>query len=550
MNNSYGRPPRSASKGTKNSSSPVPPVVIDRSRSHQSSSSYSYDFQMMDVLIGIDIMEGLVMECARNKGESPLGSTQINAIVSCNKNVSRSRQIATHVPSLPLTVPVASFGDKVHNFLVRWPADFDPHGDALSTFKLSKLMKRDAFYADAPGLNTGFVPDEIELSIGLMRGSEILTLGKTKLIVTGNEVDEMIIDLPISNEKEVVKNKTRDPSPLKRTSSKVFGKSTKNTTKTLKPLSFPSDKSRKFHLTDNAMIRLRVQLFPRQESGSSFDMPVATGKARPYVSQQHASPSHDYSSYSKEDSTDNSSYDSYTGYMKNYEDIQPVQPHKYHPYIPMDELQQDFGRMMHLRNDSLPSREFVPQEVSNRSHSRSSRQERSIAKNSSTDYYGMNLQHRKEKPFNRYEPVEEYSSHVDRSRTPGKSRGDPYPLRNDGRYSPYGHNQIKYNRAMKSNGHNYDYSDEDTENINVRQYRKKDLVMSSKPKGKQISTTQHEQNESPMTWLYDKLVGGGNTNPSSTAESLVTKKRSNYKQSSSTHRYHHNLSSPKRTMRV
>ena len=326
---------------------------------------------MMQVSIGIDIMEGLVMECNKGKGEPPLGMIPVNAVISCKKNVSNSRQIATHVPSLPLSVPSASFGDKVHNFLVRWPADFDPHGDALSTFKLQRLMKRDAFYSDGPGLTSGFVPEEIELTIGLMRGSEMLTLGKAHLVITGNETEEMIIDLPISNARDVVKNKKRDPSPLKRTNSKLFGK--KSTIKVLKPLSFPGDKRRKFHLTENAMIRLQVQIF--QKNTYSASSPNGhSQKITPTYSNSYTSDSS--SSYTNKDTTitalstsqefssredvasfanlSSSSKDEfaaveqrtapYTGNGQNYNDNY-ANVQKYHQRVPMDEFQEDFAQI-------------------------------------------------------------------------------------------------------------------------------------------------------------------------------------------------------------
>jgi len=495
----------------------------------------------MDVQIGIDIMEGLVMECVKNKEESPLGSTQINAIVSCNKNVSRSRQISTHVPSLPLSVPVASFGDKVHNFLVRWPADFDPHGDALSTFKLSRLMKRDAFYSDIPGMYTGFVPDEIELAIGLMRGSEMLTLGKTKLIITGNETNEMIIDLPISNEKEVVKNNQRDPSPLRRKSSKIFGNSPKGTVKTLKPQSFSADKSKKFHLTDNAMIRLRVQLFPRQESGS-FDMPVIANRSKPHV-MPHENPSYDYASYSREDSFDSSSHDSFNVHVQNYKYISPVQPNKYHPHIPMDELEQDFGRVLHVhKGTNMNYGEYSNHHMPTRSSSRNSRQNEF-----SPDKYDLRSTQRNSRASYNHGTGGGMLSPTDRTRTPGKSRvmydrqythSNQYELQHKSRYTENLHKHMKHNQRVEhTGGDSYEVSDEDTENMNIYQTRRKEATGSSKLRGKP------EANESPMTWLYDKFIGGNTT---SATESLATNRHSNQNKASS----HHRKSSAKRTMRV
>jgi len=321
---------------------------------------------MMDISVGVDIMEGLVMEINKKKGSPPLGNCPVTAVISCKKNVSNSRQISTHVPSLPLSVPSASFSDKVHNFLVRWPADFDPHGDALSTFKMSRLMKKDTTQSEGLRLTSGFVAEEIELSIGLLRGKEMLVVGKTILIITGNETEEMVIDLPISNEKDIVKNNNRDasPSPLKRTNSKLFSKSTKDTVKVLKPLSFPSDKRRKFHLTDNAMVRLHVQICHRADNNSNDEFGVQrsvsntasyqdTGvsssgsysykRSKETAFTEYSSYSGELTSSSKDESLE--STDSYTAQNQSYANKYPVQPHKYHPHIPMDELQEDFGRV-------------------------------------------------------------------------------------------------------------------------------------------------------------------------------------------------------------
>ena len=81
---------------------------------------------------------------SNSKSNQIIGALPVTTFVSCKKNVSNTRTIATHVPSLPLSKPSSSQGGKHHHFLVRWPADFDPHGDALSTFKLSRLMKKES----------------------------------------------------------------------------------------------------------------------------------------------------------------------------------------------------------------------------------------------------------------------------------------------------------------------------------------------------------------------------------------------------------------------
>eukprot|EP00554_Chaetoceros_debilis_P005655 CAMPEP_0194074276 /NCGR_PEP_ID=MMETSP0149-20130528/1428_1 /TAXON_ID=122233 /ORGANISM="Chaetoceros debilis, Strain MM31A-1" /LENGTH=757 /DNA_ID=CAMNT_0038754419 /DNA_START=23 /DNA_END=2296 /DNA_ORIENTATION=- len=302
MASPFGRPPRKTSKQRNKGNNSSHSGSSSPARSHEAgpfmspSLSKSASFQMMNVSISVDIMEGLSMECGKSsKGQGPLGSMPVNAYISCMKNVSKSRQIATHVPSLPLAVPAANFGDKLHNFLVRWPADFDPHGDALSTFKLSRLMKKDS-YCDydsyGSGIQSGYVPQEIELSIGIMRSSEMMNLGKANLVITGNETEELYIDIPIAPEKETTGKSKVDgtsPSPLKRTSSKLFGKSRKEKGP-MKPQSFNADSRRKYYFNEHSMIRLQVQISPDTESDeSSFDDHHEAQKEMALIDKKHIS---------------------------------------------------------------------------------------------------------------------------------------------------------------------------------------------------------------------------------------------------------------------
>ncbi len=400
MASPYGRPPRSAHKHPGQSHSGSPTRYGACSTGSQSSSLGSNSsFQMMNLSISVDIMEGLTMECNKIKGEGPLGSMPVNAFISCMKNVSKSRQIATHVPSLPLSIPAANFGDKLHNFLVRWPADFDPEGDALSTFKLSRLMKKDAYYSDydiSASASSGYVPEEIELFIGLMRGSEMIKLGKANLVISGNESSEMLIDLPVIPDMDTGTNKTRDasPVPLKRSSSKLFGRKKDGTSSKKsapKPRSFPSDSRRKYHFSEHSMIRLQVQLVP--ESGEemaqnpcSFDEyevvkdknlhppqpdpsktasitmtssasasrshPHATGFSSSFsISTEELSANVDSNDFISLTSTLQSTSEDDYHYDQHYHSYNPN--HKRNHRVPMDEMQHDMGNIR-LTSDRRP----------------------------------------------------------------------------------------------------------------------------------------------------------------------------------------------------
>ncbi len=308
--------------------SPDPSMSIKSSLS--SSTNDSSPFQMMDIEVSVDIMEGLIMEYKdsqysqesyASKASSPqiLGTLPITAFVSCKKNVSSTRTISTHVPSLPLNKPTSSHGGKHHHFVVRWPADFDPHGDALSTFKLSRLMRKES--TGSPfGYGYGYVPEEIELTIGLMRGSDMISLGLANLVITGEETEEMIIDLPINITKEAVKeSKKRSPSPLRKLRSQ-----SKSSIKILKAKAFPGDTKRKYRLSEQSMIRLQVKISPQVcRIGSMSDEKSETSTTM----------------------AENSNYDDYSRTKKRPD---------YYPFndqIPSDELHDDFNARMRLSDD-------------------------------------------------------------------------------------------------------------------------------------------------------------------------------------------------------
>lgn len=600
-----GKPPRSLSKskGPRSSQSPAPTQTFDRTGSFATTNE-NMDFQMMDISVSVDIMEGLIMENVKVKGETPLGTMPINAVISCTKNVSRSRQIATHVPSLPLSIPSASLGDKKHDFLVRWPADFDPQGDALSTFKMSRLMKKDfSMQSHGPNLSSGYVAEEIELMIGLMRGSEMITVGKAILIITGNETEEMVIDLPISNDKNVVKNKGGDvasPVPLKKSGSKLSF-SNKNSVKILKPKHFPSDKRRKFYITDSAMIRLHVQINPKNKMSESFDESGAYGtshniedvtkyssdytpsefasqkpsESTEYLSSEYSSEYSDIgesNSGSKEDH--NAAPDSYIVRKSPSYRTYSRSPHKYHSNSPSptDELERDFARV-NMRDEEYRRAE---RHMNQPRHSSNPRPRSS----SNGRAFGNEIP--------RYTQKDMYQQHVPelvqvgsraqmrppthRSSTPQKSRGydsHAYPQkpvvhdnsayydrsssRNRDRHAMHYHDSHERHipRTYSRGSHYEEYDHSPTyENQNHYKHRgdigNKKNSSSKKNRSQRHHTKGDENDESPMTWLYDKFAGDKNI-PGG-ADTVMTTKKSNTKKTSSydTRR----SSSNRRTMRV
>jgi len=185
----------------------------------------------------------------------------ITAVATFTTKV-HSSAMSTNLPSLPLGTPISYFGN-LNRHVVSWPADFDPTGTELSTFKVSKFMKKELLsVGKIPGEDTNsvmsiFVPEKLEIGIGLMRGSEMIAIGAATLVVTGEELIDTQVNLPVKTSKDAVKKH-------RRSGSKLFRKSP--STKALKALSFPSAPTRKYKLDESATLRLLVKVTPGCEA--------------------------------------------------------------------------------------------------------------------------------------------------------------------------------------------------------------------------------------------------------------------------------------------
>jgi len=100
------------------------------------------------------------------------------------------------------------------------------------------------------------------------------------------------------------------------------------------------------------------------------------------------------------------------------------------------------------------------------------------------------------------------------------------------------------NRDLVPRG-SYDYHSQEPENVRPYHIESRPQRPVSKEKTNQsLSGDSGEATESPMTWLYDKFVGG---KVLSAEETVSTRKKANTKTTSSSE---YRRPSPKRTMRV
>jgi len=193
--------------------------------------------------------------------DSNENSVPVTAIVSFFKNVSSSdTSIASHLPSLPLKTPLEESPTKAR-FSALWPTDYDPNGNELSTFRCKRMMKKEivAGHVDYGFDNdeTQYVPERIHFKVGLNRGSDIITVGAATMMITGDEINEVQVNLPISTIRKNVKSNDSNGLSLKRNGSKLFSKS-KNLK--IKPKSFANDPRRKYSLHDNSCLKVMVKV--------------------------------------------------------------------------------------------------------------------------------------------------------------------------------------------------------------------------------------------------------------------------------------------------
>jgi len=298
---SNGLPPRASSVGPYYHRSTAGSENISRG-----------DFQMMDITVSVLGLTGITMQAKKRKdgmkdivmkstlsasdsmsaeSTSTQGTDELNmpvaALASFYKNVTNSdTSIASHMPSLPLRAPSSDINNEKYQYTATWPTDFDPSGNELSTFKCSRLMRKELLSSnynpreDSVSSVVGFVPEKMQLKIGLRQGSEIITLGSAKILITGEESDDIHVSLPINTtkaeEKEVFGGK------IKKSKSKLFSKSSTKSKK-LKPVSFTKGPRRKYILDDNASLNVLIRVVPSHHNPKSQTYPTIDYNSVPEV---------------------------------------------------------------------------------------------------------------------------------------------------------------------------------------------------------------------------------------------------------------------------
>lgn len=204
----------------------------------------------------------------------------VKAVVSFFKYVNNSKTaIASHLPSLSVQ-HVDTTSNGLCQLSAFWPNDFDPLGNELSTFKFTRMMQieneghRTNKYrsVDTPML----IPERVQLKVSLTRGSEMVTVGYATLVVSGDETQDMQMNLPISLER-VEEN----------------DKATWKNRKTIKPTAFSKDPfKRHYFLNGHSRLKVLLHVSPVEKSKdralhSSQDVPEAVSISSASGSQSY-----------------------------------------------------------------------------------------------------------------------------------------------------------------------------------------------------------------------------------------------------------------------
>lgn len=211
----------------------------------------------LDVIISAAFVRGIVMSelSKRDKLWQQSELDQVKVVISAYVP-STGQQSDRVLTSLSLS------DSKVVNGVLKYNAIFPLKASDKSTptrIVLPGLIKRDTSVSDDTESYELFKRQTIELLITLTLGIEVITIGKTTMVVTGEEFKTKQYDLHIVTEKKSVANiQKKVEFPMKRMNSLSSLRSGE-----ISPASFKYDRRRrKWHIEKDAVMRVFLKVVP------------------------------------------------------------------------------------------------------------------------------------------------------------------------------------------------------------------------------------------------------------------------------------------------
>lgn len=191
----------------------------------------------------IDSIDGIIATNTGKKLVNGKSTLPVFAVISYYKKVvSTGNIVKTNMMSMPLVKSTSSIGNRERYF-----GSFAQDPEPLSV-TLSAAMRRD------PRFKSGYEPRELNFDISLMRGSEVVKLGTSSLILTGDEKGTIQL-LPVSSSKTVTNTVRKAMVANKPSKTNVSNISTTGA----KMVSFQDDPTRKYTL-QRAVMRVSVHI--------------------------------------------------------------------------------------------------------------------------------------------------------------------------------------------------------------------------------------------------------------------------------------------------
>jgi len=235
----------------------------------------------------LGLTSGIVMETTgrearkikTNKSKA-LGDEPVFAVVTGFHEVAgKGVVIGSHLPSIPIEKQTDSKGKK-HKLMALWPADFDPNqGTQTSSVTFTRKVKK----APIPSLesvqqsNTKtrmYTSESLHLTLSLMRGKEIKTVGIVCVHFTGAESKPTQMNLPVKVTKYAVKKAIAQMK-----GEKMKRKHSMKKLKPLKPVTFKGDPSRSYRLGEDSILSLVIET-SKNEDFQAHDI-IANGTSSP-----------------------------------------------------------------------------------------------------------------------------------------------------------------------------------------------------------------------------------------------------------------------------
>lgn len=240
----------------------------------------------------IGLTNGILMETSGREARrinlhkaTILGAEPVFAVVTGFHEVKGNGAIiASHLPSLPVEAQRKSKGKK-HSLMAMWPADFDPNGAQTSCVTFTRKMKKESIQSLEPVQKNNtktcmYTTQSLSMSISLMRGNEIKTVGTVPVHFTGAESKSTQMNLPVKVTKYALKKAV---AQLK--GEKMKKKHAKSKLKPLKPVTFKGDPYRTYRLDEESILSLLIET-SKTDDFQAYDILVEDISVGPTLNQK------------------------------------------------------------------------------------------------------------------------------------------------------------------------------------------------------------------------------------------------------------------------